>query len=307
MQFCPATTLFGVATAVAVVAAPAMANLIVYEGFDYTSGNSSPDPDAGLNGGNGLPATNAGGNPTGTSTGLRGNWTASVTVTASSLAYADSQGNTLNTTGNALRPVVDTWTDAQNVYRNMTTDPYLALRESTNGSPLGEQGTTLYASFLWRTSNVAERNHLVWNSSTVDSGTGNASGSNVYLGNSSSGALGISRGAGGGANTTVLPENDTTYFVVLRVEYGADNLDTMSMWINPRLDQALGTADATLSGYNFNFQSVQARRSGGNTGAFEIDEFRIGTTYADVSPYAIPEPASLGMLGLAGLALRRRR
>jgi hypothetical protein len=46
------------------------------------------------------------------------------------------------------------------------------------------------------------------------------------------------------------------------------------------------------------------------TSPFQIDEFRIGTTYLDVVPSAIPEPSSyaaLAGLGAIGLALHRRR
>ena len=45
--------------------------------------------------------------------------------------------------------------------------------------------------------------------------------------------------------------------------------------------------------------------SDGQTSGF--DEIRFGTTLADVTPGAIPEPSSLSLLALASLALLRRR
>ncbi|MGH8046735.1 MAG: PEP-CTERM sorting domain-containing protein, partial [Chthoniobacterales bacterium] len=41
----------------------------------------------------------------------------------------------------------------------------------------------------------------------------------------------------------------------------------------------------------------------GNSANADIDEIRIGTTYADVTPVAVPEPASLSLIGLGFLAV----
>ena len=85
-------------------------SLILAEPFAYTVGTNNPDPDSGLNSGFGLPATNSGGSPSGTSTGLRNNW-GTTTDVVTGLTY--TQGTkTLTTSGAAARVNNATW-DAQ--------------------------------------------------------------------------------------------------------------------------------------------------------------------------------------------------
>ncbi len=122
------------------------AALIVYEGFSYTIGSNNPDTDGGVNGGNGLPATNVGGNPSGTSTGIRGNWGTSLDV-VSGLTY--SQGlNVLTVSGGAGQVNNATWgTGSLIPYRFMTTDPFISYRTGgSNSGSFGADGTTLYFS-----------------------------------------------------------------------------------------------------------------------------------------------------------------
>jgi hypothetical protein len=58
---------------------------------------------------------------------------------------------------------------------------------------------------------------------------------------------------------------------------------------------------------------VRMRAGGSNetlgASQMDVDEIRIGTTYADVTPIAVPEPASAfaGLVGAALLMARRRR
>ncbi len=120
-------------------------------------------------------------------------------------------------------------------------------------------------------------------------------------------------------------------FLLIRIDHiGAAandlaNADTMHMWINPLLDTVPddATADVVFNSNeyaaalsvnrDFNFNklrifggSAQTTPSGRSYGSIELDELRVGETFADVTP--IPEPSVFALAGLAllGFALRRK-
>jgi hypothetical protein len=249
--------------------------LIVHESFNYTIPSNAPLADGGLNGGNGLPATNVGGNPSGTSTGLRGTWGTSTDV-ADGLTYAQGQ-KTLVTSGGAARVNNNTWgTATPTVYRAMSADPYLSQRiGGSNSGNLGVDGTSLYVSLLGRTSsNINDAFAL---SFRFDGSN------NFFLSNNSSGWSLNSTAATGAP----LALNTTTLFV-LRFDFGPGATDSMHLWVNPPLGQALGTPNVTVSSRDFpgigNFQTRSAVAN-----AMSFDELRIGTSLASVTPF-IPTP-----------------
>lgn len=112
--------------------------------------------------------------------------------------------------------------------------------------------------------------------------------------------------------STVLSLN-TTYLVVAEFSFGGTG--TATLYLNPVVGNAQpGTADVTLTG-NGSVTSIADlgfKAQSAPTGTFLIDDTRVGTTWADVTPVAsVPEPSAfalggLGVLGLAGY-LRRRR
>jgi hypothetical protein len=115
-----------------------------------------------------------------------------------------------------------------------------------------------------------------------------------------------------------------TIFIVGSYDFGtlaANNDDSVRMWINPSsLDFGAGSApSATLTASTGadvitagSLQSflLYARANTLFPDQLVLDDLRIGTSWADVTPTTIPEPAAVGLLGMGLLTLycsRKRR
>ncbi len=111
-------------------------------------------------------------------------------------------------------------------------------------------------------------------------------------------------------------DQGTTYLVVARLyadpghSLYAAKYNSIDVWINPNLAGTtgfLGTAVATSDPYlkPGQIDGIQLRQYNADNGDLAtFDEYVIGETWGDV---VVPEPASIAMLGLGGMALLRRR
>jgi len=100
-------------------------------------------------------------------------------------------------------------------------------------------------------------------------------------------------------------QTNTTHLVVVSYEIvsGSGN-DVMKMWIDPTsFGGAAPLYDMTLTGFTdvgiAGLNTIELK-NGSSAPRVIIDELRVGTTWADVTP-TIPEPATVGMLGLGAL------
>ena len=98
-------------------------------------------------------------------------------------------------------------------------------------------------------------------------------------------------------------------FLVARIDFTAGREDAW-LWVDPLLgaEPDIATADASGSAKEFAAAFVRMRLESNTFGA--LDEIRIGSTFAEVTPFTVtPEPNTglLVGLGLIGLGAYRRR
>jgi len=126
---------------------------------------------------------------------------------------------------------------------------------------------------------------------------------------SSTGILAATNLVGGGTMQLSL---DTTYFIVMKYDFvdGLNN-DIGTMYVNPTLGGSepssanISTNAGTDATSGLNVVGFKAQ-SNISQGDFIIDNLRVGTTWADVTP--VPEPSTLALVGfgVVGWVLARR-
>jgi hypothetical protein len=265
----------------------ASADLLAYEGFDYAAGSSL----AGQNGGFGFAGA------WGTSPGI-------ANITIPSLTAGG-----VNTTGGKLFVMGDT-TGSVAIFRDLaagrgddgttTWISLLGLRTGTTSGTFGPDGSPSLVRPVNFSLFQAGSEILAIGEGTRTSG--------ISLPDTDTWGL-VDRGGVNNAGTrwtgaSLLVES----FVLVRIDHGVGDLDTAYLWVNPSLaaEPTLDSAMATTMG-NWNFNRVRpfagnpSTASGGIGAEGYLDEFRLGTTWADVAP--VPEPSTYALIGLGALAL----
>jgi hypothetical protein len=273
--------------AVAMGLAPAaQATLLVYEGFDYTAGANGLNS---KNGGTGYSAGYSAGN--------------NADVVTGSFAYTDTVGRQLVTSGN--RALMDSTTVGDPNGASVSVAPNRNLNTANFASLTGP----LYISFMGQQTAGDQRdvtvalfaatNGAYGTQERLSIGHGNPSAAGATDGNVNWGAYATAVGQQGVYSSTPA---STLSLVVVRVDLNVDGaLDQFRVYVNPQLGTEPAAASAESSAYDFltgfnEINRVRMRAGGSNAplglGAsqLEVDEIRIGTTYADVTPMI---PASL--------------
>src|SRR2546430_10811842 len=204
----------------------------------------------------------------------------------------------------------------------------IAPNRNVNTALFASITTPLYISFLGQqtagalrdvpVSVFAATNGTYGTQERLSIGHGNPSAAGATDGNTNWGAYADAVGQQGAYSTTPA---STLSLVVVRVDLNVSGaLDQFRVYVNPLLGTEPAIADAQSSAYDFltDFNEINRvrMRAGGssssttglNLGAsqLQVDEIRIGTTYADVTP--TPEPSAVaGVIGVSLLAARRRR
>ncbi|MFO1486865.1 MAG: PEP-CTERM sorting domain-containing protein [Verrucomicrobiota bacterium] len=325
--------------AVLLVSNKSSANLLFYEGFDYTANQTY----IGQNGGSGF------------STAWQANSTANgnAMVLSGSLTYTDQNGHALVTAGNRGMSTGDGTASGSNT-GGTTGNGQVVRQISVAGNPGGVALGSNGVATTW-ISLMAQRTDLPFVSSGGAYLHGRAGSLQLFSGVNATGGAGSENLSVGRASqnseTTIGSLPDDTWsifnagnangqkasnlsfldpaFILIRIDHvgtvstTAGNADTAYVWYNlPDLsvEPSIGTADTTISSSEFastrDYAISALRIFGGsrNTtvgyGQIDVDEIRGGTTFTDVSPFtsSVPEPAT-GMIlgfGILGMLLRKR-
>ncbi|MGA2789013.1 MAG: immunoglobulin domain-containing protein, partial [Verrucomicrobiota bacterium] len=254
----------------------AKATLLAYEGFNYPAGTGISGQSGGF-GWAGAWATGGAGNLLGTNV-------------AAGLSYTDLAGQSLMTTNGSLvvgNPAGPTATTAT---PNRTLSSTLA-------------GGTYWISFLYQRLNFDLGTLPYLRQANLGLFAGSGERADIGGPNTSATVSNVFSAWGTGTHNVYAPfqtpnypiNNGTTYFILIKVVAdGSTAADTSYVWINwtnltvePDISTAnLVNNEVDLSSVNtLRFQAGNLNSSGSNA-VFQVDELRVGTAFADVTPLA---------------------
>lgn len=302
--------LFAMAAMVFASSASLHADLIVYEGFDYTAGTNIPGQSGGTGFAGDWVGLLAGGAGTANVDAGAGFTFGTLAVNGGSLERNDRNGR--GVVHRAVAPNPALTADGNTVWFSVLMDPTI------NTTATGGQFGNSYATLTFGNENLTDSSIGTDNGSGTDIGnSGDAFGVGFYGGPTgfADGGIqavtfdgGVITQTDGGANSVVT--GDVLSLVVGSIEYGVGGAnDTLTLYNVAATDTALPTAFATVTADldNASFDTISI--ADGQTSGF--DEIRFGTSLEKVTPglfTAVPEPSSMMILmGLGGLGLLRRR
>lgn len=262
---------------------------VIYEPFDFDTGNLSGN---------------------GTAAGLSGNWGTDgrYDVYAGSLTFG-----ALQTDGNRMGAQSNTNGGMKRVRTAISS----AL--SNNGLLDNDGNTDLWFSFLYQSTNVSNDEFGFALAEAEWSPGLNALSGGVGVAVNSTGTMTARFWDGnnyaGTTSGSLSSVNDgTTRLIVGHIEWGVNGstVDTLRLYA-PDADLDLtghlistATYDATQADYDTLTTTTRNNNLGSSSlGHSEVDEIRFGEFYSDVTP--VPEPGSLALLSLGGLMIARRR
>jgi hypothetical protein len=182
-------------------------------------------------------------------------------VSTAGMSYTDSLGNVLAVSGLGMETTGTTTTrNFRSVGTGQLTDVWISFLYQLPASNSLFEGITFYrgATALFAISNPS-----------IDTSAA------IVLGNSVT----------GGSASTFKGGFGTTHFVVLHLIEGGgtSGADKVEAFIDPVFSGNPSQPDASVQAANFDFDTI--RIAGQNGAPLFIDEFRIGETFADVSPH----------------------
>lgn len=216
-------------------------------------------------------------------TGWANAWSASssgsASVSAAGLTYA-SGGKSLVTSGGSV---------------SLPGDHYGGFRSPASVPTSG----SMYISFLADRTGDGESNYL--GLSLFSGGAEQA----IFGAMNGETHWGIEQNTTGATYMTTETVGATPTLLVARIDFGASD-DTVSLYVNPSLtaEPSTPSVSATFNTFSWDRIRIQSRVAG------NVDEIRIGTTYADVTQ-SVPEPgvcvfAVTGFISLLAYAWRRQ-
>lgn len=265
----------GIATAAVLLSGAASRASVIYEGFNYAAGSNLE----GANGGSGF-GSNA--------------WDDQSGATMDEIASTGLTYGSLQTSGRSLELVTS---------GDQNSEATRAFGTSISGTG----GTSTWISFLVRGDDLTNGQYATVN---LMASSGNSARFGIFWNSSESTAyFGLGRLGGipsGPTFSSLAVSEGQTYLVVGQIAWNDSGAETLSLYVNPAIGgtppaplvtrmESLGTTLAT------------ARLIFGTDGStWSFDELRIGSSFADVTPSAVPEPgpAGLALLFISGLAAR---